>query len=235
MVEHKPREEAHEPNEPQASACANSPTPCVTTPVQPADNVNTAPDIERFFCLHCGYDLTGHSGERRRCPECGNTTWIEELKLALAIQKKGIGASESPVLPCLLFLPAVFFGPPGLLTEGFDWFRLMFLSLFAISAAAWCWSLRMYFRRYRSHYDRLAFLGASHLVAVQIVLGGVVLGAMGLAMLPVVNPSGFDTTLLIIAIASAAFVASSYWPYRYMKRRLPAYKLPKPPETNSDR
>ncbi len=189
-----------------------------------------APDIERFFCIHCGYDLTGHSGERRRCPECGSTTWIEELKVALMIQKKGIGASESPVLPCLLFLPAVFFGPPGLLTEGLDWFRLLFLSLFAISAAAWFWSLRMYFRRYGHHYDRLLFLGESHLLAIQIGFGGAFFAASLLGFVL----SRFDSVFIIAALASGLFVAPSVWIYRDMKRRLRAYKLPKPPETNAN-
>ncbi len=235
MVQHEPHDESLEPKEPQASACANSPSPSVATPVQPVDNEDRTSDIERFFCIYCGYDLTGHASDTRRCPECGKTTTLEELRAALAM--KSISAWEAPVVPSLLFLPTAFFGLPSaviLLQGSVDWFAAMFLLLFAASAVAWCLALRTYFRRYGNLYDCLAFLGASHLVAVQIVLGGVVLGAMGLAMLPVVNPSGFDTTLLIVAIASAAFVASSYWPYRYMKRRLPAYKLPKPPQKNAD-
>ncbi len=190
----------------------------------------STPDIERFFCLHCGYDLTGHSGERRRCPECGHTTWIEELKVALAIQKKGIGAGESPVLPCLLFLPTIFFGLPSLLTEGLDWFRFMFLSLFVVSAAAWCWTLRMYFHRYGHHYDRLLFLGESHLLAIQIGFGGAFLGGSLLALIL----SRFDSVVVVAASASALFMAPSVWIYPDMKRRLRAYKLPKPSDTVSE-
>ncbi len=223
------------PNEPRASARADAHKSSVTTSEQPAEHDRPAPHIERFFCIYCGYDLTGHASDTRRCPECGKTTTLEELRAALAM--KSISAWEAPVVPSLLFLPAAFFGLPSaviLLQGSVDWFAAMCLLLFAASAVAWCLALRTYFRRYGNLYDCLAFLGASHLVAVQIVLGGVVLGAMGLAMLPVVNPSGFDTTLLIVAIASAAFVASSYWPYLYMKRRTPAYKLPKPPAPNAD-
>ncbi len=234
MVEHQPNEETQEPNEPQASACANSPAPSVTTPVQPADDVNTAPDIERFFCLHCGYDLTGHSGDTRRCPECGNTTWIEELKVALAIQEKGIGADESPVLPSLLFLPTAFFGFPSVVLfqeSDIQWFSFVFLGFFAVSAAAWCWTLRMYFHRYGHHYDRLLFLGESHLLAVQIGFGGAFFGGSLLALVL----SRFDTVVIVMSSASALFVAPSVWVYRDMKRRLRAYKLPKPPETNEDK
>lgn len=231
MVEHQPSRESQEPNEPQASARADSRTPCDATADEDSGSETSAPDIERFFCLHCGYDLTGHSGKRRRCPECGSTTWIEELKVALVIQKKGIGASESPVLPCLLFLPAVFFGPPGLLTEGLDWFRLLFLSLFAISAAAWFWSLKMYFHRYGHHYDRLLFLGESHLLAIQIGFGGAFFGGSLLALIV----SRFDSTVIVMSSVSALFVAPSVWIYRDMKRRLRAYKLPKPPENNADK
>ena len=76
MVEHQPSKESQEPNEPQAEwnpdssgACANSPTPSATKSVQPAKNEELAPDIEQFFCIYCGYDLTGNTSGR--CPECG--------------------------------------------------------------------------------------------------------------------------------------------------------------------
>ena len=242
MVEHQSCEEAQERNEPQAEwnpdssgACADSRTPCVATADGDSANETSAPDIERFFCIYCGYDLTGHSGDTRRCPECGKTTTLDELKAALAM--KSISAWEAPVVPSLLFLPTAFFGFPSvviLLQNSIDWFSAMFWLLFAVSAGAWGWAIRTYFRRYGNLYDCLAFLGASHLVVVQIVLGGVVLGAMVLAMIFELIRLSFDMTMPIVAMASAMFVASSIWPYRYMKRRLPAYKLSKPPETSAD-
>ena len=110
MVEHKPPEESAEPKEPQASVCANPSVPCVTAPEQSTKNDQFAPDIDRFFCIYCGYDLTGHSGDERRCPECGRATSLEELRAALAMES--IGASEAPVVPSLLFLPTAFFAFP---------------------------------------------------------------------------------------------------------------------------
>lgn len=234
MVEHEPHDECLEPREPQASACANSPTPCVTASGQPVEHDQPTSDIERFFCIYCGYDLTGHSGDARGCPECGKTTTLEELRAALAM--KSISAWEAPVVPSLLFLPTAFFGFPSviiLLQGSVDWFSAMFWLLFAVSAVAWGLALRTYFDRYCNHYDCLAFLGTSHLFAVQIVLGGVALGAMVIAMILALIHSSFDMTMPIVAMASTAFVASSIWPYRYMQRRLPAYKLPKPPEMNA--
>ncbi len=224
MVEHQPHADAREPKEPQASACATSRTPPV------------APDIEHFFCIYCGYDLTGHSGETRRCPECGRTTTLEELRAALAMQS--ISAWEAPVVPSLLFLLTAFFGFPCMISllqnsfmqDGFDWFPAIIGLLFVVSAVAWGWALRTYLRKYGNHYDWLLFLGASHLVAVQIGFGGVVLGAMVFSMIRF----QFHTTALIVAMASAVFIASSVWPHRYMKRRLPAYRLRKPPEMNAN-
>ena len=232
MVEHQPHDESVEPKEPRASARADSRVPCSATADGNSGSGTTAPDVERFFCIYCGYDLTGHSGHERRCPECGKTTTLDELRMTLAM-KKSISAWETPVLPSLLFLPTAFFGLPSViifLESSVDWFLAMFWLLFAISAVAWGLALRIYFRRYCNHYDWLVFLGESHLVAVQISFGGVVLGGTALALIP----SGFDTLMLIVLMASAVFVASSYWPYRDMKRRLPAYKLPKPPETNAN-
>ena len=232
MVEHQSNEEAREPDEPRASARAESHTPSGSTSEHPAENDQPAPDIERFFCIYCGYDLTGHSGHERRCPECGKKTTLDDLRMTLAM-KKGISAWETPVLPSLLFLPTAFFGLPSaiiFLESSVDWFLAMFWLLFAISAVAWGLALRIYFRRYCNHHDWLVFLGESQLFAVQIGFGGLILGVMVLALIRF----GFDSMVLIVAMASAAVVASSFWPYRDMKRRLQAYKLPKPPETNAN-
>ena len=62
MVEYQPPEEAYEPNEPRASARADSRVPCSATADGNSGSGTTAPDVERFFCIYCGYDLTGHSG-----------------------------------------------------------------------------------------------------------------------------------------------------------------------------
>ena len=222
MVENKPPEESVEPKERQASACANSYTPSVTTSVQPANDENTAPDIERFFCIYCGYDLTGHSGDERRCPECGNVTTIELLRAALLVQRRSIRLLEAATIPSLLFWAVAFTGAASIGTRSM-W--LYFLC--AMSVSAWAWSLVLYLDRYGHHYDRRLFLLESHIVRLLLPLAALVL-AGSTASLIVAPLKGQVATVMLIA-GITLFIA--WLGFRDLKRRLPAYRLPKPPGT----
>ena len=211
--------------EPQASACANSPASSVTTSEQPAETDQPAPDIERFFCLHCGYDLTGHSGDTRRCPECGKTTWVEELKIALSIQKRGIGVFDPAVIPSLWFMPLIVFAFPSIVVARPNWW-------WAISfpcLGAWVWSIKSFYVRYRHHYDWLWFLLESHALVVLLPTS-----APFFLMSTIAVVFTRDPEILIVSAISAVLLTVSILAYYDMKRRLPAYKLPKPRETNAN-
>jgi hypothetical protein len=191
---------------------------------------DSAPDIERFFCLYCSYDLTGHSGDIRRCPECGRTTSAEQLCMVLSVHREGIPAFESPVLPSLLFLPMAFFGLPSLFASGPDVILVIFRVVFVFFAAAWCWALWSYYRKHGRHYDWLWFLTESHLLSIQIGLGVLLLGVGVFSLIRF----GLHPEPAILGGVGLVLSASAWWTYRDMKRRLPAYKLPIPPETNAD-
>ena len=220
MVVHQPHEESSELKEPQASACANARTPSAATLEQPTS------DIERFFCIYCGYDLSGHCGEQRRCPECGRTTSAEQLGMALTVQREGIPAFESPVLPSLLLFPMAFFGLPSLLASGPDPILVILRVVFVFFAAAWCWALWSYYRKHGRHYDWLWFLVESHLLSIQVSLGVLLFGAGVFSLIRF----GLHPESAILGGVGVVLSASAWWPYRDMKRRLPPYKLPKPPD-----
>lgn len=221
MVEHQPHEEASEPNEPQASARANSRASSVTTSGQPPEDEKPAPDIERFFCLHCGYDLTGHSGERRRCPECGQFTSLDELKIALSVQKRGIAASEPAVRSSLLSLPLIFFGLPSVLID----FPNRWWVISVPCLVAWIWSTISFYFRYRHHYDWLWFLLESHALVLLLPTS-----TPFLLMFTIAFVVERDGVLLLVALIAAILLTVSILAYRGMKRRLPAYKLLGPPK-----
>ena len=223
MVDPRENDESSAPKEPQASACANSPSPSVATPVQPVDNEDRTSDIERFFCIYCGYDLTGHAGERRRCPECGKTTWVEELKIALSIQKRGIEAFDPAVIPSLLFMPLIVFGLASIATAGPNWWWTISLPCLGV----WVWSIKSFYVRYRHHYDWLWFLLESHVLVVLLPTSAPFFLLFTIAVVFTRDPE-----MLIVSAVSAILLTVSILAYYDMKRRLRAYKLPKPSETN---
>ncbi len=59
------------------------------------DTSNPSPDL---YCLGCGYNLRGQSGDPRRCPECGHFSKMEELlipakKIQAALRQLESGAA----------------------------------------------------------------------------------------------------------------------------------------------
>ncbi len=225
MVEHQPSKEAHAPKEPQASACANSPTPSATKSVQPAENKEPASDIERFFCVYCGYDLTGHSGDERRCPECGKVTTTELVQTALLVQRRSLRSFDVSMAPSLLFWIVVFAGASCIGT-----LQLWTYVLCALSASAWVWSIVRFLNRYGHHYDCWWFLVESHIVRLILPVAVLVLIVSSL-FFAAAGPRWQVVAVRAIAVIT---ILIAWMGYRDLKKRLPAYKLPKPPEPNAN-
>lgn len=60
---------------------------------------NTAEDNVDLYCLECGYNLRGLSGDPRRCPECGYLNPVGELGLtAEAVSRQLRGFENAPML-----------------------------------------------------------------------------------------------------------------------------------------
>ncbi len=224
MVEHNPHDESSVGKEPQASACANSHTPTVSTQVQPAKNEDAAPDIDRFFCIYCCYDLTGHSGDARSCPECGNVTTTALLQAALLVQRRSLRSLEPATIPSLLFWIVVFAGAISIGTQ-----QLWAHVFCALSVSAWVWSIARYLTRYGHHYDCWWFLLESHIVRLVLPVAALVLIVSGLLLVM----SGPRWQVVAVPMISVVTLLIAWTGYRDLKRRLPAYKLPKPPEMNA--
>jgi hypothetical protein len=64
-----------------------------------------------LYCLHCGYNLRGLSGDPVRCPECGNWNPIGDVEIPAPIIKKQLQRMETAptvsVLGLLLMVPVL--------------------------------------------------------------------------------------------------------------------------------
>jgi hypothetical protein len=77
-----------------------------SSPEVPAKPDLTDTDL---YCLHCGYNLRGLSGDPRRCPECGNINPMGDLELPAALISEQLKRMETNPVLCVA---AVFFGSP---------------------------------------------------------------------------------------------------------------------------
>ncbi|MCC6357506.1 MAG: hypothetical protein IT450_02075 [Phycisphaerales bacterium] len=91
-----------------AAGSVSEPTPAT---VGPRDR---GPLTEDVFCIGCGYNLRGLSGEMIRCPECGDSTPAEVLEYPAALIRKYLRKLESHlalgVAMLLMALPAIYTG-----------------------------------------------------------------------------------------------------------------------------
>ncbi len=58
-------------------------------------------DID-LYCLGCGYNLRGHSGDPRRCPECGENNPVGELLLPAELIRAQFEKMESAPVVCVV-------------------------------------------------------------------------------------------------------------------------------------
>jgi len=54
-----------------------------------------------LYCLECGYNLRGLSGDPRRCPECGHDNPMSELTLPAEIIKEQLKRMETAPTACV--------------------------------------------------------------------------------------------------------------------------------------
>jgi len=61
-----------------------------------------------LFCLHCGYNLRGQSGDPRRCPECGRQSSVADMLLPADQIRKALRRLETgPALATAMFVAIV--------------------------------------------------------------------------------------------------------------------------------
>jgi len=62
-----------------------------------------------LYCLHCGYNLRGLSGDPRRCPECGDFSPISEMTLPAQAITAQLRRMETWPTACLSFVLLLMF------------------------------------------------------------------------------------------------------------------------------
>lgn len=106
------------------------------------------------YCLSCGYNLRGQSGDPRRCPECGHLNPMGEVTIPAELIALQLREMETSPAFCLLFLMLfVFLGsvalwaaiglPRHMSDRGF--FMACSLALIVPTAVFWfasCWMFR---------------------------------------------------------------------------------------------
>ena len=83
-------------------------------PPQPATPASPALDRD-LYCLTCGYNLRGLSGDPVRCPECGNLNPIGDVEIPAEIIRLRIRQMETSPAMCVT---AVILGLPLLMLFG---------------------------------------------------------------------------------------------------------------------
>lgn len=87
-----------------------APPPAPTAPA----SLPGGPLADDVYCIGCGYNLRGLSGEMIRCPECGDSTPAEVLEYPAALIRKYLRKLESHlalgVAMLLMALPAIYTG-----------------------------------------------------------------------------------------------------------------------------
>lgn len=61
----------------------------------------TPTDVD-VYCLHCGYNLRGLSGDPRRCPECGHFNPMGDVAIPAALISAQLKEMETAPAMCLL-------------------------------------------------------------------------------------------------------------------------------------
>ncbi len=184
-------------------------------------------DID-LYCLNCGYNLRGHTGDPRRCPECGENNPVGELLLPAELIRAQFEKMETGPVMCVV---GVLIGIPvalAILWSTIRLGRLGFLNAFTgvillMCAALW-WSGAARFRK--SCLDKPAWtdvllrfhvlaVGLSLLILLATPFGALLLVAP-LCSLFGISSRSFETTgwiaLMPVSLAALYFGYVRFYP-----------------------
>lgn len=71
---------------------------------------NSGPRDFDVYCLECGYNLRGLSGDPVRCPECGYDNPMGDLEIPAAIIREQLDKMETPPAMCVLMVLVMLIG-----------------------------------------------------------------------------------------------------------------------------
>jgi len=108
---------------------------------------NPAPEDIDLYCLNCGYNLRGLSGDPIRCPECGHLNRLELLTLPKELVKKELNKLGYYPMYCCISAVFIAFGFIIFLTAGRihldDWESIVvscvILCFVSLGIVGWIW------------------------------------------------------------------------------------------------
>lgn len=190
------------------------------------DNDSATLDV---YCLECGYNLRGHAGDPRRCPECSHLNRMEDLEVPAKLIRKALRRLESGAATCgvsaavmLLVVPLlIVMVQPNVQLPTFAW---IFVVGVGVAAMIFFVVGMFHFRRSCAPESRwLAALVRFTVLACLIALSGSVafVAVVRSVVLAVVARPAVQLNQLGPWIAVAiAMLPLSAWLYRVAKRAI---------------
>lgn len=184
-----------------------------------------------MFCLNCGYNLRGHSGDPIRCPECGHTNQLADLAvpgelIARALRRMETGAALCgatmcallywllPVLAVMLFQPR----PPLPL---FVWVFVFA----AIVASVVFWVVGVFFFRASCGGKRGWFGALLRFNALACLIAGMCVSVIVLILwcslvVKASRPATPVVEIIFVIVCVPGLLLGSVWLYRRAKRMI---------------
>ena len=187
---------------------------------------NDAPIKTDLYCLECGYNLRGLSGDPVRCPECGNFNPVALIEVpADAIRRQLRKMESAPTLSVVGMLLAALFTVPlvimlfhGKSSEGI----LCPTVALSLGLLLWIGGVARFWGSCLGKAGWLAALLRFQAVAVVLIAGiGVTFGAgFKLALAVGWSPHGSGKTLMLMLMIMVLVIAAVSWLLRPLHRWL---------------
>ena len=180
------------------------------------------------YCLTCGYNLRGLSGDPVRCPECGELNSLAAISLPAAGITKHLRQLETGPAACVgSFQGAVLFGflavrplfaPPGA-ASGHG--SLLMIAVGFLAAWSWWFGMKRFQRGCLGRREWRALLARHHLIGLPSTTPGVLV-VMWMVFLPRISVA-YLTGGVAVAVGLSAL---AWWglrgPRMQLKQRMEA-------------
>lgn len=181
-----------------------------------------------LYCLECGYNLRGHAGDPRRCPECGHLNRMEDLEVPAKLIRRALRRLESGAATCGVSAAAMLLVVPLLigmvmLNAQPPTFAWIFVVSVGVAAMISFVVGMFHFRRSCARNSRwLPTLLWFTVLACLIFVTGlpVFVAVCGIAIAVLFWPAGAHSWVVPWIAVAIAMLPLSVWLYRVAKRAI---------------